>query len=56
MLMYLIAPPVVFALLAIVAAVVIAIASRLVRRADWLEQRAAAKAAEEQGQDGEPTA
>ena len=35
--MYLIAPPVAFALIAAVVALVIGIASRLVRRAEWLD-------------------
>lgn len=44
--MYLVAPPVLFVFVALFAGIVIAIASRLVRRADWLEERAAAEAAE----------
>ena len=37
--MYLIAPPIAFAVVAVVAAFVIAIASRLARRADWLDEQ-----------------
>ncbi len=40
--MYLIAPPLLVILLAVVPAAVIGIASRLARRADWLEEQAAA--------------
>ena len=39
--MYLIAPPIAFACVAVVAGLVVAVASRLVRRADGLEERAA---------------
>ncbi len=39
--MYLIAPPIAFAVIAVVAALVIAIASRVARRADWLDEQGA---------------
>lgn len=42
--MYLVAPPVLMAVIAVVAGIVIAIASRLARRADWLDEQAARKA------------
>lgn len=42
--MYLVAPPVLMAVIAVVAGIVIAIASRLVRRADWLDEQAAREA------------
>ena len=54
--MYLVAPPVIMAVIAVVAGAVIAIASRLARRADWLEERAAAEAAEAKAAAGENTA
>ena len=43
---YLIAPPIMVLVLAVVPAAVIGIASRAARRADWLEAKAAAEAAE----------
>ena len=43
---YLIAPPIMILVLAVIPAAVIGFASRAVRRADWLEAKAAAEAAE----------
>lgn len=45
--MYLIAPPIAFAAIAVVAGLVIALASRAVRRADWLDEQAEAASDEE---------
>ena len=43
---YVIAPPIILAVLAFIPAAVIGFASRAARRADWLEEQAAAEAAE----------
>lgn len=43
---YVVAPPIILAVLAFIPAAVIGFASRAVRRADWLEEQAAAEAAE----------
>ena len=45
--MYLIAPPIAFAVIAVAAGLVIALASRVVRRADWLDEQAEAASDEE---------
>lgn len=43
---YLIAPPIILLVLTVIPAAVIGAASRVARRADWLEAQAAAEAAE----------
>lgn len=43
---YVIAPPIILAVLAFIPAAVIGFASRAARRADWLEERAAAEASQ----------
>lgn len=50
--MYLIAPPIAFLVVALVPAVVMGIASRMARRADWLEARAAEAAEAQTASDG----